>query len=29
MPPGLSCRSVDVYEKLHKIDEGTYGVVYP
>ena len=28
MPPGLACRSVDVYEKLHKIDEGTYGVVY-
>ena len=20
MPPGLSCRTVDCYEKLHKID---------
>ena len=28
MPPGRSCRSVDCYEKLHKIDEGAYGVVY-
>ena len=29
MPTGpSSCRSVDLYEKLHKIDEGTYGVVY-
>lgn len=23
-----ACRTVDCYEKLHKIDEGTYGVVY-
>ncbi|XP_058192687.1 cyclin-dependent kinase G-2-like [Rhododendron vialii] len=23
-----ACRSVDVFEKLNKIDEGTYGVVY-
>lgn len=22
------CRNVDLFEKLHKIDEGTYGVVY-
>jgi len=28
MPGGKPCRSVDCYEKLHKIDEGTYGVVY-
>ena len=28
-PPILAgCRSVDQYEKLNKIDEGTYGVVY-
>jgi len=25
---GRQCRSVDAFEKLHKIDEGTYGVVY-
>lgn len=28
VPGCKSCRSVDSYEKLHKIDEGTYGVVY-
>jgi cell division cycle 2-like len=28
VPVLAGCRSVDVYEKLNKIDEGTYGVVY-
>jgi len=28
MPAGKPCRSVDCYEKIHKIDEGAYGVVY-
>uniref|UniRef100_A0A7S0JKV0 Protein kinase domain-containing protein n=1 Tax=Calcidiscus leptoporus TaxID=127549 RepID=A0A7S0JKV0_9EUKA len=27
-PPPPPCRSVDCYEKLYKIDEGAYGVVY-
>lgn len=27
-PPILSCRSVTCYEKLNKIDEGSYGIVY-
>ena len=25
---GRPCRNVDAFEKIHKIDEGTYGVVY-
>ena len=25
---GTRCRSVDAFEKIHKIDEGTFGVVY-
>ncbi|KAL1514654.1 hypothetical protein AB1Y20_003744 [Prymnesium parvum] len=28
MPAGRSCRSVDSFQKLNKIDEGAYGVVY-
>ncbi|KAI8998353.1 kinase-like domain-containing protein [Gaertneriomyces semiglobifer] len=27
-PPLVSCRSVDNYEKLNRIEEGSYGVVY-
>ncbi|ORY38525.1 putative cell division cycle 2 [Rhizoclosmatium globosum] len=27
-PPIRICRSVDVYEKLNRIDEGSYGIVY-
>lgn len=27
-PPLVSCRSVDNYEKLNRIEEGAYGVVY-
>ncbi|KAJ3080264.1 hypothetical protein HK100_010193, partial [Physocladia obscura] len=27
-PPIQSCRSVDCYEKLNRIEEGSYGIVY-
>jgi len=27
-PPIISCRHVDIYEKLNHIEEGSYGIVY-